>query len=182
MIRTTAAGVLVALVALSGAPASANPTDDVRAAMLRFAALSSYEMTFGTGARSGTVDFVKPNSMHMTMGPMEMISVGETAYVKQGSGGWMKIRNTAPVGPAEMANRIRDYAVKVNTLTATDLGMKNVGGESLHAYRVTSKDGSPANVYIGRDGLPHRFDSSSNGNNVVRISKFNAVAPIRPPV
>ncbi|HEV3086829.1 MAG TPA: hypothetical protein VGX96_06340 [Candidatus Elarobacter sp.] len=183
MIRTTAAGALIALVTLSATPAYADATGDVRAAMLRFAGLSSYEMTFVTGAHGGTMDFVKPNSLHMTSGPFEMIRIGTTTYMKQGPRGWMKIHDTPGAVPADFGNKIRDLANKPNAVSATDLGMKNVDGEALHAYRVTSDGGSPTTVYIGRDGLPHRFQSSGgSGENVVKIGKFNAVAPIRAPI
>jgi hypothetical protein len=183
MIRTTAAGVFFALFTLSGVPAHASATDDVRAAMLRFAGLSSYEMTFGTGGRHGTLDFVKPNSMHMVSGPFEMIRIGTTTYVKQGARGWMKIADTHGAGSDEVANRIRALASKPNSVSATDLGMKNVDGETLHAYRVTTQnDRSSSTCYIGADGLPHRIDSGQAGNSSVRISKFNAVAPIRAPI
>ena len=181
MKRTIIAGAFSVLAMAAVAPASANPTDDVHAALLKFAALSSYEMTFGTGARTGTLDFVKPDAMHVTMGPVEMIRIRKATYVKQPPRGWMKIADVPAAGPAEMADRIREIANKPNGLSVTDLGMKNVDGETLHAYRVTQRNGSPSICYVARDGLPHRFQGE-RADSVVRLSKFNAVPAIRAPI
>jgi hypothetical protein len=181
VIRSTTAGVLVTLVTLAGFPAYASPTDDVRAAAIKFAALSSYQMSFGNGARSGTLDVVKPDSMHMQSRSTEMIRIGSTTYVKTGSRGWIKLAAMPGTGAASMADQVRSMTRDANDASATDLGMKSVDGETLHAYRMTTKGGKPSTIYVGSDGLIHRIAGTSTDSNI-RFGKFNAVAPIRAPI
>ena len=180
MIRSIAAGALFAFVTLAAAPANANATDDVRSAFLKFAALRSYEMTFGSGARTATADFVQPDSMHMSAHGMEMIHIGTTTYMKMG-GKWQKLPSSRGETPMGMAERVRKLATEANGVNATDLGMKSIGGETLHAYKMTQKDGTTGFCYIGRDGLPHRLRGKTADETVV-ISKFNAVPPIHAPI
>lgn len=178
MIRSVAASALLALATLVAAPASASPTDDVRAAMFKLAAASSYEMTFSTPRGTGIFDFVKPGAMHMRMGGMEMIRVGNAMYMKQG-GAWRKFPGGASfTSPAAQA---QDMAREANGLSATDLGMKPVGGELMHAYRVTPKSGHADTVYIGHDGYPRRVEGIGHGD-AVDIGKYNQIAPIHAPV
>lgn len=182
MIRPTAASAfLCSLVFLAAVPASASPNDDVRAAMLKLAGASSYQMTFTTARGSATADFVKPNSMHMRGQGMEMISVGSTTYMKLGPKGWQKFPGSTAEGPGELANKARAMASDPKGIGATDLGMKTVGGETLHAYKITQKDGTASTLYIGRDGYPRRIDGRGD-NGSVQFSKFNEVAPIRAPI
>jgi hypothetical protein len=182
LIRPIAASALSALLTLAAVPAYANATDDVRAAMLKFAALSSYEMTFNSRGRTSTLDVVNPRSIHMSSEGMEMIDIGTATYMKMG-GKWQKLpssRGSSGMG-FSMGDRIRTMMNKANGVTATDLGMRPMGGEVLHAYKMRQSDGTTGTVYIGRDGLPHRFQGSGRDENVT-LSKFNAVAPIRPPI
>lgn len=188
MIRSITASALLALTTLAAVPADASPTDDVRAGMMRFAELSSYRMTFGTGARTGTMDIVKPDNMHMQAQGMEMIRVNKTMYMKMGGTGrqsWMKIPDTKGSGPTDIADRVRDMAKRANGISATDLGMKTVDGESLHAYRMKQSDGTQSTVYIARDGYVHRIEGKDNGHgreNTIKFSMFNQIAPIRAPM
>ena len=181
MTRSIAAGALLALATLTAAPASANPTDDVRAAMLKFADLSSWEMSFGSGARQATMDFIKPNSMRMSSRGMQMVHVGNTTYVNM-NGKWQRLTHERVRGGFEMADHIRRAVSASNNVAAIDLGMKSIGGETLHAYKMTPKDGQSGTIYIGGDGLPHRFQGRDTNNETVTISKFNAVPPIRAPI
>ena len=182
MIRSTAVGALAlgALFTLAAVPANADATGDVRAAMLRLAGQSSYEMAIGTGSRSATIDYVKPHSMHMRTTGTEMVFIDSTMYVKMG-GTWRKLPGHQGVGPGEMAAKVREMTTGANALTATDLGMKTVDGESLHAYRMKQSNGTESTVYIARDGLCHRIDGSGK-NSTVRFSKFNAIPPIHAPM
>jgi hypothetical protein len=182
LIRTIAAYALAAFAVLAAAPACASPTDDVRAAMLKFAALSSYQLTFGGAGRTGTIDVVKPDAMHFRSQGMEMVRLGSMTYLKAGPQGWTKMRDTSGSGPMQLAAKARDMAKQANGISAaTDLGMKNVGGEMLHAYEMKQSDGKKTTIYIGRDGMVHRLDSGS-ADGTVQFGKFNAVAPIRAPI
>jgi len=180
--RSTVAGALAALVTLTAVPAFASPTDDVRAAMIKFASLSSYQVSFGSGGRTGTMDFVKPDSMHMRSSGVEMVRVNKITYMKMGpSSSWMKIPDSKGAGPGDIADRVRTMAKQANGVTATDLGMKSVDGETLHAYRMKQNNSTQSTVYIANDGYVHRIDSGEK-DGTVRFSKFNQIAPIRAPI
>jgi hypothetical protein len=181
LIRPIAACALVALATLTAVPANAGPTDDVRAAMLKFTGLRSWEMSFGAGGRSGTMDFVKPNAMRLSTEGMQMVHIGDTTYMMM-NGKWQKFtsRNRSG-GGFEMADEIRRKISESNGVSATDLGMKSVGGETLHAYKIREKDGSTGIVYVGADGLPHRFQGS-RADETVTFSKFNGIGAIRAPI
>ena len=184
MIRTIAAGAfgLGILFTLAALPAYADATGDVRAAMVKFLSLSSYEMSFGTGSRSGTVDIVKPHSRHVRTATGEIISIGSDSYVRRRKGGWMKLP-ASTMGPtaAGAFENMDSLGRKVNGATATDLGTRNVDGETLHAYRVRDSSGHQVTVYIARDGFVHRVEDNS-GPGAARFSKFNAVPPIQAPM
>jgi len=92
-----------------------------------------------------------------------------------------KFTSRSGSAPIDMASRIRTMARDINGLSATDLGMKSVGGETLHAYKVTQNDGQAGIIYVGRDGLPHRMQGK-DAEQTITISKFNQVAPIRAPI
>jgi len=181
MMRNAAASFVLISLLLAGMPANAGPTDDVRACMLKFASLNSFRMTFDQRGRTGTMDFVRPNSYHMLDGGYEMLHLGNATYVKTPGRGWMKtVMNDRRMTPTDLLDKVRAEA-RNKQFTATDLGMKNVGGESLHAYRLHYSDGENDNVvYVGNDGLPHRIDAGRG--QAIRISNFNAVPAIRAPI
>jgi hypothetical protein len=169
------------LCTLAALPAYADATGDVRAAMMRFRTLSSYEMSFGTGSRSGTVDIVKPNRRHVRMATGEIISIGSDFYMKRGGSGWMKLPASAGASAAGQFVNMETLGREVNGATATDVGMRTVDGEALHAYRVTEGGGHVGTVYIARDGFVHRVENAARPG-AVRFSKFNAVPPITSPI
>jgi hypothetical protein len=182
LIRSIAAGAFgLGVLVIAAVPAHADATGDVRAAMVKFLGLSSYEMSSGTGARSGTVDIVKPHSRHVRMATGEIISIGSDFYLKRGNSGWMKLPASAGASAAGAFVNMETLGRKVSGATATDLGMKSVDGETLHAYRVRDSGGHDVTVYIARDGFVHRVEDASRPG-AVRFSKFNAVAPIRAPI
>ncbi|GAC1616132.1 MAG: hypothetical protein NVS4B13_10100 [Candidatus Elarobacter sp.] len=184
MTRSITAGALVAFVALTTVPAQASPTDDVRAAMLRLAGLSSYELSFGMSGQTGVMDFVKPDDFRMKASGMEMVRVNKVTYLRMGPGKWTKLPETSGskgAGPMDISDHIRTMAKQANAITATDLGMKSVDGETLHAYRMKDNGGTQSTVYIAADGLVHRVDNGGREGSV-RFSKFNGVAPIRAPI
>jgi hypothetical protein len=181
--RSTVAGIfaLGAVFTLAAAPAYADATGDVRAAVMKVVGLSSYEMSFGTGSRRGTMDFAKPGNGHVRTATGEMIVIGSDFYVKRGNSGWMKLPASASVTAMRTFDNMGSLGRRPSNATATDLGMKSVDGESLHAYRVKDSDGHEATVYVGRDGFVHRV-ADGNGTGGVRLSKFNAAPPIHAPM
>jgi hypothetical protein len=177
--------VVAALVALTAAPALADPLGDVRSAMLKFASLKSYEMTAGSGARSMTMDIVNPGAMRMSAGGMEIVRVGTTMYMKMpGQSKWTKTSYSRGGGTGtEMADKVRSLASDPKGIAVRDLGMRNVDGQSMHAYEMTQKDAEKAVVYIGGDGYIRRLDPKSGSQTEpIRFSKFNQIVAIRAPV
>ena len=180
MIRSIAASALAALVTLAATPAFANPTDDVRSALMRYAGLSSYRMTMTAEKGGMTMDIVRPDSVHMSASGMELVKIGSTMYVKAPGGkGWMK-QSVHGAGPAAVADKMKSMLNERDAFTATDLGMKAMhGGEPMHAYKVKQKNGSSSVIYVARDGFVHRMQSD---NSTMEFSKFNQIAPIRAPI
>ena len=180
MMRITAAGFVLISLLLTGVPASAGPTDDVRASAMKFAALNSFRATFLQQGQTGTMDFVRPDSYHIAGGRYEVIRIGNTSYMKMPGGGWMKtVIDPRRMMQTNILDSLRSAANR--KFTADDLGMKSAGGESLHAYRLHFPNGNENDViYIGRDGLPHQY--TGTGGQSTRLSNFNAVPPIRAPI
>jgi hypothetical protein len=180
VIRTIASAALAVCVVLAAAPALAGPTDDVRNAMLKLAGESSYEMTF-SGRANGMMDIIKPDTMHMRMNDMEMMRVSNATYMKAGARGWRKLPDAMAAGVAQASDRMREIAKTPDAFTATDLGMRTVGGQPLHAYSVVQKDGTKTTVYLGSDGRVRRIETGKD-DTAVTFSKFNQIAPIRAPM
>ncbi|MEA2665084.1 MAG: hypothetical protein QOI11_2028, partial [Candidatus Eremiobacteraeota bacterium] len=102
---------VVALVACTALPALADPIGDVRAGMMKFAGLKSYQMSMASGGHSMTMQVVNPDAMRIDAGGMQMVRIGKTMYVKMpGAGGWMKTENTRGGGGTEMADKVRAMA------------------------------------------------------------------------
>ena len=127
-----------------------------------------------------TFDYVRPSSTHLTMPRVEMISIGTATYMRPIGQSWMKVPTMPGEEPRDPAEQMRALARNPQGGTVTDLGMRSVGGETLHAYRLR-ENGSESTLYIGADGYPHRLESGAS-TNTVTFSKFNAIAPIRAPI
>ncbi len=168
-----------ALLCFAAAPAVANPGDDVRAAIAKLNALGSYEMASTTHGKHFVIDIVKPNSIHMSGATIEVIEIGSTTYMRT-AGSWRKMSGGGQMtGAFDISERIRSIGNPGSGTTVTDLGMKAVGGQPCHVYAIASARAT-STVYVGADGLPHRIETGTMGS--VDFSKFNSVAPIRPPM
>jgi hypothetical protein len=170
----------LALVAFAAAPALADPKSDLVTAMLQFNKATSYHIAATGKGRTMEADMMLPSKMHVYVGPMEMIKIDSTMWVKV-NGSWQKL--TMP-GADQMTATLNNAAAIAHTapddLVVTDLGMKSPAGVPLHAYTVSNKAGnSPSTVYLDASGLLVRVESTDG--TVVTFSKFNAVPPIDPP-
>lgn len=172
----------LALIAFSAAPALASPASDVQGAMIMLGTAKSYHVTFTAKGKTGDIDVVKPDKMHVVMPPMEMVKIGDTSYMKMG-GTWRKF--TIP-GMSEQITSMYEGAIhKVSShaddVVVTDLGSKVVDGASLHAYVVKNKDAKePTTVYIDGRGEPARLETADG--TVVRFSKINDPIAIDAPI
>jgi hypothetical protein len=169
------------LTALAAAPALADPKADLLAAMSQLSKAASYHAT--AVSRGQTVEFDSANAgtkMRVATGPMEMIKIDQTMWVKM-NGSWRKM--TIPGAENMTAAIDRALATVRNSkddAVITDLGMKSPDGAPLHAYGVTNKSGtSPSTVYLDGGGTLARIDTTDG--TVIKFSKYNAIEPIVAP-
>jgi hypothetical protein len=168
----------LALTAL--APALADPGSDVRGAMMALARATSFHISADAGGQQVEADFVPPEKAHFVAGPVEVITISGTTWMKFG-GSWRQFsipgmdRLTGFV--TGTIDTLRDPP---EDMTVTDLGMKPADGVPLHAYAVASKSGGYADtVYLDRSGTIARIDIPNSGS--VRFSRYNAPVTIDPP-
>jgi hypothetical protein len=170
----------LALALAAYAPALADPASDVRGAMLALAKATSFHISATAGGQDVEADFLPPAKAHFVAGPVEVITVAGTTWVKLG-GSWRQF--TVP-GMDRITGFVQGTIDTLRNppddLVVNDLGMKSVDGTTLHAYTVASKSGGYTNtVYLDRSGLLARIDAPNA--SVVRFSKFNAPLTIDPP-
>ena len=178
MKRLTAA---LLLVLAMGVPALADPTNDVKNAFLTLMSAKSYHMSAEGKSHVIDADFVSPGKYHVSVGPMEMIMLDKTVYVKM-QGTWRQF--SFPGSDMMMGSfmKVREMASHPENVDVTDLGTKIVDGGPLHAYSVQSKgEAKPAIIYVNAGGYPVRVDVDG-GNEVVRFSNFNAPIDIVAPI
>ncbi len=178
---------LVALVAATATTARADATGDLKNAMINLSKASAFHVTASIQGHTVEGDIVKPNKMHVTAGPMEMIVIDKTTYIKM-QGTWHQFpmpgadRMTAPLAYAQ------DFAEKARTnpnINVSDLGMKTVDGTAYHAYLVKDSDGSGSatTVYVDANGYPARMDvTDTRGTQTVTFSNFNGPITIDAPI
>ena len=173
------------LVTASSAPALATPADDVKNAFVNFAQLSAYHLTLDANGKHGEGDVVAPDKMQLTIGPTTIVRIGTNTWVQVG-GHWMQLQ-AAGDQMSRMTGGLSEaqsIAANPKDVTVTDLGMKTVDGETVHAYSVQSKGKStPSTVYVGSDGRVHGVDTTDSQGKIstVRFSKFNETITIAPP-
>jgi|HubBroStandDraft_1064217.scaffolds.fasta_scaffold37101_2 hypothetical protein len=177
--------VVSVLVSALTAPALAAPVDDVKNALIGFGRLTSYHMTMDVGGQHMEGDVVVPGKMHLMMGEMEMVHIGSNTWMKV-QGHWMQIPGGAGQGPGFTGalSHAQTLSAHSSDVTVTDLGVKSVDGESLHAYGVKNPgDPQPSTIYVGGDGHVHRIDSVDDKGKVstIRFSRFNVPVAIDPP-
>jgi hypothetical protein len=172
---------VLTLLVLAVRPAFADPTTDVRNAMIALGRATSYHINVTSEGRTMDGDVVNPGKMHLVVAPMEMIVIDKTTYVKM-QGTWRQFsmpgadRMTAPIA------RVQNLAKSGEQAQVTDLGPKTVDGVALHAYLVKPADGSPSTVYLDDQGRIVRIESNEGGAmSVVRISNYNAPVTIEAP-
>ncbi len=162
------------------APAFAAPVDDVKSAMLKLARAHAYHVAIDGGSRAAELDFIKPDRVHMTSGPMEMVSIPPTTWVKV-NGNWMKLNvpngsgpMSAGMSPVSRAQAIADHPETM--VTVTDRGTTTVDGVLLHMYVVQQNgDAKPMTLGVGPDGYPRTIESTdaSGKTSRVRFSQFD---------
>jgi hypothetical protein len=174
----------VALIAATAVPALADPTNDLKNAMLNLAKATSYHMEADIKGKTVDVDMMPPGKLHMTMGSsMEMIKIDSDMYLKMG-GSWRKFNIPGMDQMTQMfTSRIESASHPASDMTVVDLGPKVVDGVPLHGYNVKSKAGDKefgSTMYVDGGGMLVRIETPDNG--VIRISKFNQPIAIVAPI
>lgn len=175
MHRLLASLAFVALAALTALPGAADPaTDAVRNAFVAFSHATSYHVNVQAQGKTVNGDVVPPDKYHFIVPPTELIVIGSYTYVKL-NGAWRQFNAAGFAGFTAPLDRVKAMTASPDSVKVTDLGMKTVDGQSLHAYSVLSAGNNGAStVYIDGGGLPVRVDSSSG--EIVRFSQFNSPA------
>jgi hypothetical protein len=173
----------LALFAFAAAPALADPKSDLMTALMQTAKQPSFHVTATDKGKTFDMDMALPDKMHMMMGPMEMIKLGSTMYLKM-NGTWRQMNMP---GMDAMMGNVANYVAyargKYNPddTVVTDLGMKSPDGIPMHAYSVTNKgDHDPTMLYIDSSSRLARVDAADGA--VVRFSKWGAIDPIVAPI
>jgi len=169
----------LALVVFAAAPALADPKADIANAFILFGKASSYHMSAAAKGRTLEVDSEKPDKMHVVSGPMELVKIGTTTWIKAG-GAWRQF-NFPGMDQITSAysGALNVVQAPPNDVTVTDLGTKTIDGTPLHAYSVVEKSGS-ATVYVDNgSGYPVRVETADGSS--VTFSKFNSAGPITAP-
>jgi len=180
MRRLLVASLVAAVTATS---ALASPTDDVTNALLALGKASSYHLVVQTSkGQKMDGDVVRPDKMHLTMGPMEMISLSDATYVKM-NGSWMKMPQPMPQMQSGAFSYVNTLGRSPKDVSVEDLGPKSADGAGYHAYKVTPSGGKPSTVYIDGAGVVARIDvTDPDGTSIVRFSNFNAPVNIVAPI
>ncbi len=175
--------VAVFLVLATSAAALATPADDVAGAFAAWGKATSYHMAVITAkGQQMDGDFVRPDKMHLTMGPMEMITLADGTFVKM-NGSWMRLPRPMPQMQSGALTYVEGLGRNPKDTTVEDLGTKSVDGASYHAYKVTPNGGKPSTVYVDGAGLVARVDvTEGDGTSIVRFSKYNAPVTIVAPI
>jgi hypothetical protein len=159
------------------APAMAGPSDALMSAAQNTTKQSSYHISITTPQGTEEGDIVNPDRMRVVGNGVETIIIGQTAYLKI-KGAWRKM-NTGGMGSIQM-DMAKSIAKYHSDYTATDLGMRVVGGTPLHAYSVVNaKTHRTETVYIDRSNRMARVES---GPLVIRFTKFNVPVTITAPM
>ena len=172
----------LALVVATAVPALADPTADLRNAMINFGKLTSYHMEATAKGYSIEMDMMPPARMHVTAAGMEAIKIDGDMYVKMGET-WRKFNFP---GIEQMANLYKgaiDAASHPRTdMVVDDLGPKVVDGVPLHGYSVTDKDHPKAGATLYLDGSGNIVRIVPAEGGMVKLSKFNAPMSIVAPI
>ena len=170
---------LLALIGIATSAALADAGSDLKSATAKFAALKSYRSkTLAPGGQTITGEFVNPDRSHVTAGPFEMVTIGDTLYVKHGAA-WQ----AQPLMPASEQMSPKTYATVPETAVIRDLGMKTIDGAALHAYDVQKVPSAPVTtIYIDANGLPARIEANTpRGKVQIQLYDFNAPISIVAP-
>ena len=177
MTRFVSAFFSFALICSAAAAAFADAQSDLTRAIAATEAVRSYHMTMTGRRMQFQGDVIPPSTMHVTMSGMEIINVNGKMYMRQGSAAWQMLAGGGGFTDSDVLQMMKTHR---SDFHATDIGMKSVGGQTLHAYRVeNSKTGKPETVYLDGSGRIVRVEAPSV---TVQFSNFGAPVHIAAPI
>jgi hypothetical protein len=135
----------------------------VAAAFAKMSQAKTYRMTMHAQSTQMVSDFVAPDRRHMTGSQMEMITIGDDAWMKM-NGKWQHIPKTSGMSGAAMGNPAMGAAqrVKAPENDVTFLGNETCQGQPARAYQYSTGTGSEkAKLLIGSSGYPCRIDMAA---------------------
>ncbi|WP_156899826.1 hypothetical protein [Luteimonas mephitis] len=160
-----------------------NPEEEVRAAMRKLLAATSYQVTMEmqAGARGKMVnqlEFAAPDRFRMTMQDLgSQVIIGNTMHMSVAG------RTMSVPLPAGTLDKWRDPAMlEQNTtgMTVQALGSDSVGSKPARKYLIKHTKPQPAEVFlwVGSDGFPIQMQvpASAKGQGTdtwMRYSRFN---------
>jgi hypothetical protein len=126
----------------------------------------------GQGATT-TTDIQKPDRIHMIMGPIEIIAVGNKAWKRSGSG-WQ----TYPPMPVAQILSMSASPLAKKVGSCEDAGMGSWHGQPAHMFKGTTVDeGKPSvtTIYVFGDGFVHHIENTGpRGGFRGDFSNFNS--------
>jgi len=164
-------------IAMATGSALADPSSDLVNASIATTKAPSYHVSVTTSGTTIESDVVNPNKAHAIAKDMEMIVIGSAMYVKM-DGKWKKMNVPGLWSdPTDVAKKMQLHRTD---FTASDLGMRTVGGVPYHAYALTdTKKHSKQTVYVDAAG---RFGRVETDGIVMIFSKYGENVSIVAPM
>jgi hypothetical protein len=140
-------------------------------------------MTSTRGARSivETIDIVKPDRMDESGPGHEMVAIGHSAWMREGSGPWKKLPG---MDVGDLLSTASTTKFESNSVSCVDNGMGLWHGQPAHMF--TGTNNSPhglvrSKLYLMGDGYIHHLETStSSGGIQMDFSEFNSASVSAP--
>jgi hypothetical protein len=183
--RTFALALLCAsMTALATATASADANADMVAMGQAFTAVHSFHADITSSRGTMSMDMIKPDKMHMTMGDgkMQMIEIGSDMWVNS-TGSWqhMHLPGNMLQRPMDMARNAGLSGNGPKDYTITDLGPAMLNGKPTHKYHMVNKNGEAVDMWVANN-LPVQVQIAGSAPATITYSEYNSVPDITPPM
>lgn len=152
---------------------------------VNFAKVKSFRISADVGGgQKMQMEVVEPDRAHYVItggstGPIELIAIGNDAYVKTGST-WIK----APGSAAGSVPKLADLSSQVQKASSNEKGFTKGGTDTVNGKKCQIyTDNSDGGQICVADGLPLRVVTKGGGGNATLIfSDYNANIDIKAPI
>ncbi|HKP87143.1 MAG TPA: hypothetical protein VJZ26_13655 [Blastocatellia bacterium] len=181
----------------ASAPSNANPLDMVTSSMKAQLDAKSFrvrlESSYDGRNTTQVIEYVNPDRIRMTGGPVEVIVVGSNTYTKLPTGQWQK----TPMDVNQMLSSFRDPKIIDELRNSTNVqlvGTDTVDGMPMKVYQYTTTNAFGTNItttskawIAASDNLPRKIESEGQINgkpskSLVTYYDYNADIKIEPPM